>query len=318
MHVGGKWTNVRCTELHKFVCKYKPAERVLCADQRSDCNLLIQRTPDLCVRYQETFALAKCAKTCGLCTNKTAGVPLSSITCQKFDVRPNITLVGNVTSLKIGQVVQYSCLPGYVLVSGDLVRMCQISGALTGTTPKCIAQEDSSMPVNNVDIRYRHSTGSKGIAYFANSTNMRISRTGDINRWIFYSNFDGLAVLQVWRQTSTVNQFFLVGHNIIQNTGNGRKVTVDIPRQSRIHVQPGDMIGIHYDFVHPSGISFEDCKIEYNAEGGHMFMSKFVVAHVTNWMPGKTYLFHPSNACQIFSLNAIIGRLDLRKRKGYK
>ncbi|KAL3865902.1 hypothetical protein ACJMK2_043250, partial [Sinanodonta woodiana] len=307
MHVGGKWTNVRCTESHKFVCKYKPAERVICADQRPDCSLLIQRTPDLCVRYRETFALAKCAKTCGMCTDKTAGVHLSSVACRKFDFGPNITLVRNVTSLKVGQVIQYSCLQGYVLVSGDLVRMCQISGTLTGTTPKCIVQDESSTSVSNVDIRHRHLTGSKGIAYFANSTYMTIQRTGDIKRWIFYSNFDGLAVLQVWRQTSTVDQFLLVGRNIIQNTRNGRNVTVDIPRGLRIHVQPGDMIGIHYDFVHPSGISFDDCKTEYNPEGGHLFISKFAVAHVTNWVPGKTYLFRPSNACQIFSLNAIIG-----------
>ena len=39
-------------------------------DQRIDCSVLIDRTPDLCVGYAQTFASLKCAKSCGLCTNK--------------------------------------------------------------------------------------------------------------------------------------------------------------------------------------------------------------------------------------------------------
>ena len=58
--------NMYCTFLQSRF--YVTATQV-CLDQRTDCELLIERTPEFCVKYKHTFGLLKCAKSCGLCAN---------------------------------------------------------------------------------------------------------------------------------------------------------------------------------------------------------------------------------------------------------
>ena len=66
-------------------------------------------------------------------------------TCQKphaqqccvLDAVPFATMIGGQGARHIGAQVTYTCLPGYVLRSGNAFRLCQANGAWSGTPPRC-------------------------------------------------------------------------------------------------------------------------------------------------------------------------------------
>ncbi|XP_071084636.1 uncharacterized protein [Haliotis cracherodii] len=292
-----------CNGVMPFVCKYLPNSRRACINQRWDCHAVLRRNPTVCRDYPE-FVRHQCPFSCGFCQQFTT--PFCKVTTPPMNAAPS----SDVTYKYIprGDVVTYTCIPGTVLVSGQLSRICEESGWLSGSEPVCVDENEQVTPVSQVDIIKRTFTCAVSTTYIGNNSLHRIQREGEITQWRFYTHGAGSTVLQIWRPRPDVGplQFQFIGQNMVYY-GPDRVNIVDIPRGNRIQVIPGDLIGIWSGHV-ASQIMWNSCGLEEGYPEGenslildkHMTTASFFeVDTVYNWK---------DLTCRTFSLTAYVNK----------
>ncbi|XP_053406306.1 uncharacterized protein LOC123523059 [Mercenaria mercenaria] len=281
----GTWTYIG------FVCDDNPG----CADQRLDCDTLLERTPTMCTEHSY-FAGIKCAKTCGLCTKH------QKVECDVALVTGNVTETST-GPYYVGSVVRYKCIENFVHSAGHLDRACRNNQTLTGETPSCSALEDTVSSTHHVDLRRRRSTSPADKIYTFSNSFYRIKRKGEIIAWQFYSLFSGKVTFQVWRQAGDTDSYKLLGSNEIEDTLEDRLVTMNVSIDQRISVQPGDFIGLYLSATNPGGIVYDTCKVKYDPEGGN----QLVPTGSAPWRVGQYYKMKQTSSCKLFSISAKIG-----------
>ena len=60
-------------------------------------------------------------------------------------------------------------------------------------------QSTVEIPVNDVNIRRRRYYPSSGYSYTAYNNDFKITKTGKLTKWRFYSSYSGDIYFQVWR-----------------------------------------------------------------------------------------------------------------------
>ncbi|XP_067669473.1 uncharacterized protein [Haliotis asinina] len=291
-----------CDGLRPFVCKYFPNSRRACINQRWDCHAVLRRNPRVCRDYPQ-FARHQCPFSCGFCQPYTT--PFCKVPTPPMNVNP----VSDVTFKYIprGDVITYTCIQGTVLVSGQLSRICEESGWLSGTEPVCVDENERVTPVSDIDIVKRTQICQISTTYIGNNSLHRIQREGEIIQWRFYTRDAGSTVLQIWRPRPDIGplQFQFIGQNLVYY-GPDRVNVVDVPLGSRIQVMPGDLIGIWSGHI-ASQITWNACGVEGYPEGEnsltldkHMTTAAFFeVDTVYNWT---------SPTCRTFSLTAYVNK----------
>lgn len=97
----------------------------------------------------------------------------------------------------------------------------------------------------------------------------------------------------------------MVGQNVIEDTGEDRVRTIDIPEVDQISVQVGDVLGLHYDNGSPGGLPYTPCQLAYeSSQGNQRYVSN--TAH-EDMIVGNQYTFSQSSStCMTWSLNAFV------------
>lgn len=68
---------------------------------------------------------------------------------------------------------------------------------------------EHSLPTANFDVELRQRSrdgGADGAAYTAVNEALRVHKSGRLLRWEFYSIYDGVLVLQVWRKSKSAGK----------------------------------------------------------------------------------------------------------------
>lgn len=149
--------------------------------------------------------------------------------CQAPKSPDNSVQLSKGQTVEVGDFIEYDCKKGYLLNGGNLRRACLPSGELTGEPPNCIGiyicsqcdlnytlyqqteivkplcyTGEHSLPTANFDVELRQRSrdgGTDGAAYTALNEALRVHKGGRLVRWEFYSIYDGVLVLQVWRKS---------------------------------------------------------------------------------------------------------------------
>ncbi|KAL4217780.1 Bone morphogenetic protein 1 [Mactra antiquata] len=211
------------------------------------------------------------------------------------------------SSINTGQIFEFECNGGYSLASGDLIRACLPTGELTGDQPVCALSSTVEEPVNNVNIRRRSQYVSNANVYLAYNDNMKITKSGSLTKWRFYSSYSGDISLQVWRfsDDSTLDAT-LVGENIITDTGEDRIRTIEIPNDQQIEVQIGDVIGFNVKSSGGTGLPYTRCDLAYEPSEGNIRRGP-ANNNLDSLVVGNVYTFSDySSLCRTWSLNAFI------------
>ncbi|XP_045197025.2 uncharacterized protein LOC123551856 isoform X2 [Mercenaria mercenaria] len=307
----GGWFSTVCDYRKTFVCMHTPSERTTCADQSSHCEAFIRATPDLCV-LQTDFAYANCPYSCGLCkteqttSKSTSNSTSTSTLCSDPGVPANTQLLSSAGDITVGQIYKYQCNNGTALSSGDLIRACLITGQLTGSAPSCDPDSTVEQPVNNISIRRRDEHGSSGYVYTTTNQDFKITKSGKLTKWRFYSSHNGSISLQVWRFASGVTSSgHFIGENTVNRTGDDRVRTIEIPEAQQISVQDGDVIAVHYPGSSAAGIPFTRCSLDWEPSKNNQLKGPEI--EPSSLVEGKNYTFSADGYdCKTWSLNAFI------------
>ncbi|KAL3860807.1 hypothetical protein ACJMK2_010874 [Sinanodonta woodiana] len=281
-----------------FVCE----ERVVCADQEKNCTAIIERNPDVCIKYPD-YAWKKCPRSCGRC------IDADSIgSCSSPGTSQNATMTRGNTTITVGNYFEYQCNAGFVLNNGNLKRACLPTGQLTGSMPECVDETQVSTPINSVNIRSRDNIDARRYAMFGNNQYFRIKKVGEIRAWNFYSYVSGEIGLQVWRPNDTSYTF--VGQNYVSNARDDRERYIEIAVGSRIQVQVNDLIGFtYYGTSTNGGIPYDWCNLSLIPDAANILKSVTMFSPTSQPLPGTSYNVSTMtvNPCRLYSLNAIVG-----------
>nr|XP_034311325.1 uncharacterized protein LOC105334113 isoform X2 [Crassostrea gigas] len=302
----GRWSGVRC-DAPKYlavVCKFAPSERTECADAYSNCEDNIKLEPGACNEYPE-FAWQSCPSTCGICGTK-------GKECQAPKSPDNSVQLSKGQTVEVGDFIEYDCKKGYILNGGNLRRACLPSGKLTGEPPNCIGEH--SLPTANFDVELRQRSrdgGTDGAAYTAVNEALRVHKGGRLVRWEFYSIYDGVLVLQVWRKSKRAGKkisFELVGQNVVKSSKNHRIRKFEVPREDQINVKVGDVIGFFLPKDIKGGITLDKCNKKF---AGRTYGSQLVFDGrkklPDDWTVGEVYTFKPDpQDCKVISIKAFV------------
>ncbi|XP_061166015.1 uncharacterized protein LOC133174938 [Saccostrea echinata] len=302
----GQWSGIRCSvpKYLAVVCKFIPSDRRKCVDASSNCVEKIESEPGTCKEYPD-FAWQSCPASCGLCQNKGKN-------CKIPRYPRNAIQLSRGSIISTGDVIEYDCRKGYVLTGGNLRRACLSSGKLTGEPPKCTSEH--SLPTANFDVELRQRSrdgGADGGAYTAQNEAMRIHKDGRLVKWEFYSIYDGVLALQVWRKSKTVGKkisFELVGQNVIKSSKNHRIRRYVVPSAEQINVMKGDVVGFFLPKDLKGGITLDKCNKKYSGRTyGNQLVYDGRKKLPNDWIVGETFTFKPdSTDCKIISMKAFV------------
>lgn len=156
--------------------------------------------------------------------------------CQAPKSPDNSVQLSKGQTVEVGDFFEYDCIKGYILNGGNLRRACLPSGRLTGEPPNCIGMYfiftacgnltvtlyqktefvkslcyigEHSSPTVNFDVELHQRSrdgGADGAAYTALNEALRVHKNGRLVRWEFYSIYDGVLVVQVWRKSKSAGK----------------------------------------------------------------------------------------------------------------
>ncbi|XP_061193575.1 uncharacterized protein LOC133201786 [Saccostrea echinata] len=296
----GKWQGVSCGSAIylRFVCSYSPQGRTLCKDASPNCNKYLTMDPRAC--ENDDFVWHTCPSTCGYCDYVQGKCIVPSVTTES-----NTEVVTTVSSLGIGDVLEYRCKFGFSHTGGSLYRACQRSGTFTGSQPLCKAS--NTVPESSNDaplLQFRQQLYTR-YSYTGLNENMSIKKSGKIVKWQFFSEINGIAALQVLRPTEASNTYTLIGQNEILETYVGRIRTYEVPVEDQIEVKPGDLIGI---FPLSAKIPYESCSgKKVGDKYGSTQMSVIKKYSTSGWTISSNYTFKVIKYhCRIIPITAFI------------
>ncbi|XP_048737036.1 uncharacterized protein LOC125652111 isoform X1 [Ostrea edulis] len=296
----GKWQGINCGSAFyiAYVCSYSPKARQICEDATPKCEIYLNLDPRAC--ENEDFVWHTCPKTCGYCDNIQDNCPVPCVTPDS-----NTELVRSAAALSTGNVLEYKCKAGFSHVDGNLHRACLRNGTFSGSLPVCKASSTIAEPNNAAPLLKLRKSLPKKHSYTAMNDMMRIEKSGKIVKWQFYSETNGIASLQVWRPTSTVKTYTLIGQNEISETYEGRIRTYEVSLDNQIKVQSGDMIGV---FPLSAEIPYERCNTaDVGATYGSVMMSVSRKYTTSGWTVLSDYSFkNSSSICSVIPVTAFI------------
>ncbi|XP_048761811.2 uncharacterized protein LOC125670607 [Ostrea edulis] len=306
MDRAGRWSGIRC-DIPKYlavVCKFQPSDRKKCIDAFSNCEEKIASEPGVCREYPD-FAWQSCPASCGVCKDK-------DTKCTAPENPPNAVKISKESTIGIGELFEYDCSKRYALNGGNLRRACLPSGKLSGKPPECVSEH--SIPTANFDVELRQRSrdgGGDGNAYTAVNEAMRIHKDGRLVKWEFYSIYDGVLVLQVWRKSRKAGKkiiFKLVGQNIVKSTKNHRIRRYAVPAVDQINVKEGDFIGFFLPKNVKGGITLDKCNKNISGRTyGNQLVFDGRIRFPSDWAVGEAYTFKPDGiVCKVISIKAFV------------